>query len=82
MLLPLSGANGGTGSQFCLYASSMVSAFFSINVAGISVFPDIVAFIFDGTFPAGVFNTIVAFESFPITFVKLTDAFAADEAAN
>lgn len=74
MLLPLSGANGGTGSQFpgLLYASSIASAFFSI----------IVAFMFGGTFPVGVFITIVAFGSFPIKFATFIEEFAADAAAN
>lgn len=67
--LPLSGANGGTGSQFGLYASSIDSAFFSIIVAGIRALPAIDAFmfIFGVTVPPGVFITIVvAFGSFPI----------------
>lgn len=64
-ILPLSGANGGTGSQFGLYASSIDSAFFSIIVAGIRALPAIDAFIFGVTVPPGVFITIVvAFESF------------------
>lgn len=76
MVLPLSGASGGTGSQFGLYVSSIDSAFFSIMVAGI---PVMVAFMFGGTFPVGVLMTIVAFGSFPkLTFVTFID----DAAAN
>lgn len=83
MLLPLNGANGGTGSQLGLYASSIASAFFSIIVAGIWAFPAIVAFRFDGTVPVGVFMTIVAFGSLPmLTFVTFIDAFVAVAAAN
>lgn len=83
MLLPLNGANGGTGSQLGLYASSIASAFFSIIVAGIRAFPAIVAFRFDGTVPVGVFMTIVAFGSLPmLIFVTFMDAFVAVAAAN
>lgn len=86
MLLPLKGANGGTGSQYGLFASSIDSAFFSIIVVGISVFPVIVAFIFGVTMPVGVFMTIVAFGSLPMfIFDILMDGFAAaaaDAAAN
>lgn len=83
MLLLLKGASGGTGSQFGLYDSSIDSAFFSIIVAGISVLPAIVAFIFGATVPVGVFITIVALGSFPkLTFATFIDAFAADAAAN
>lgn len=67
-MLPLNGANGGTGSQFgCLYDSSMDSAFFSIIVAGIRALPAMVAFIFGVTVPPGVLITmVVGFESFTI----------------
>lgn len=83
MLLLLNGANGGTGSQFGLYASSIASAFFSIMVAGIRALPASVAFIFGGTLPVGVFMTIVAFGSFPmLTFVTFIEEFAADTAAS
>lgn len=77
MLFPLKGANGGTGSQYGLLASSIASAFFSMIVC-----PAIVAFIFGGTIPVGVFMTIVAFESLPIPiFVTFIDEFAAAAAA-
>lgn len=66
-ILPLSGANGGTGSQLGLYASSMDSAFFSMIVAGMRALPANDGFIFGVTVPAGVFMTIVvALESFPM----------------
>lgn len=61
-ILPLSGANGGTESQFGLYVSSIDSAFFSIKAL-----PAIACFIFGVTVPLGVFITIVvAFGSFPM----------------
>lgn len=82
ILLLLKGANGGTGSQYGLFASSIDSAFFSIIVVDMWVFPDIVAFIFDGTVPVGVLMTIVAFGSFPILiFVTFIDEFADAAAA-
>lgn len=83
MLLLLSGANGGTGSQLAgLYASSIVSGFFSMIVAGINVLPAIAAFTLAGTVPVGVFMTIVALPSFPIViFAMFIDELAAADAA-